>query len=441
MVAAFDHCLYGRGGAAPSIDTAMHGLVDAAHVDHLHPDSGHRVRDGRRRRGADHAPASATGWCGSRGGGPGSSSASTSRPIQRAHPEAIGAILGGHGITAWGDDIRGVRGELARDHPHGRGVTSPSTAGPSRSAPSIPGYEPLPPASGAPRARRRARPAPSRPRVHRPADGRPLHRRRRRARLPGARARIRDSPRWARRCPDHFLRTKVRPMVLDLPPARRSMSRSAACASSTRRTARDYARLLRAPRDARTRPRCAAPTRPSSSSRAWACSRFGANKQTARVAGEFYVNAINVMRGAEAISSYAPIPESEKFRIEYWALEEAKLQRMPKPKPLATRIAFVTGGGSGIGKAIARRLAAEGACVVVADLAADAARAVAAEIGAADVAIGVRPTSPTRPRSARRSRRPSSPSAASTLSSTTPACRSPSRCSRPRSPTGTCSTT
>src|SRR4029453_17108367 len=79
---------------------------------------------------------------------------------------------------------------------------------------------------------------------------------------------------------------------------------------------------------------------------------FGRDKQTARVAGEFYVNAINVMRGAEAVSTYAPIPEAEKFRIEYWALEEAKLQRMPKPKPLAGRIALVTGAGSGIGRAI-----------------------------------------------------------------------------------------
>src|SRR5690625_2753737 len=116
---------------------------------------------------------------------------------------------------------------------------------------------------------------------------------------------------------------------------------------------------------------------------------FGADKQTARVAGEFYVNAINVMRGAEAISTYAPIDESEKFRIEYWALEEAKLQRRPKPKPLATRIALVTGGGPGIGKATAERLVAEGACVVTADLNLEGARATAEELGGPDQAVAL----------------------------------------------------
>ena len=116
---------------------------------------------------------------------------------------------------------------------------------------------------------------------------------------------------------------------------------------------------------------------------------FGKDKQTARVAGEFYVNAINVMRGAEGVSTYAPIDESEKFRIEYWALEEAKLQRMPAPKPLATRIALVTGAAGGIGRATAKRLAAEGACVVIADLDGEKAAAAAAEIGGPDVAVGV----------------------------------------------------
>ena len=146
------------------------------------------------------------------------------------------------------------------------------------------------------------------------------------------------------------------------------------------------------------------------------------------MAGEFYLNAINVMRGAEGLSTYAPIDESEKFKIEYWALEEAKLQRMPKPKPLATRIALVTGAAGGIGKAIAVRLAAEGACVVIADLDAEKASAAAAEIG--NSRRGRRHCR-ERDRRSRRCRQRSTPrcshSAARIWWSTMPACRCPSR--------------
>jgi rhamnulose-1-phosphate aldolase/alcohol dehydrogenase len=116
---------------------------------------------------------------------------------------------------------------------------------------------------------------------------------------------------------------------------------------------------------------------------------FGADKQTARIACEFYLNAIAAIRGAESVSAYSPISEAEKFRIEYWSLEEAKLARRPASPPLTGRVALVTGGGSGIGLATAQLLAAEGACVVVVDRDAAAAQEAAGQIGSADVATAV----------------------------------------------------
>ena len=189
-------------------------------------------------------------------------------------------------------------------------------------------------------------------------------------------------------CPDHFLRTKVKPLVLDLPGTATAEEMAARLKELHEPYREDYQGYY--DRNA---------TSDSPAIRGAdplivlvpgvGMFSYGKDKQTARVAGEFYVNAINVMRGAEGLSTYAPIDESEKFRIEYWALEEAKLQRMPKPKPLATRIALVTGAAGGIGKATAKRLASEGACVVVADLDQAKAEEAAAEIGGSDVAIGV----------------------------------------------------
>jgi rhamnulose-1-phosphate aldolase/alcohol dehydrogenase len=189
-------------------------------------------------------------------------------------------------------------------------------------------------------------------------------------------------------CPDHFLRTKVRPMVLDLPPTAELVDVFVRLRELHQAYREDYRAYYE---------RHATPGTPPMRGADPAIVlvpgvgmfSFGVNKQTARVAGEFYVNAINVMHGAESLSTYAPIGESEKFRIEYWALEEAKLARLPKPKALAARVAFVTGAGSGIGKAIAHRLAAEGACVVVADIDSGSADAVAREIGGTDRAISV----------------------------------------------------
>lgn len=362
----------------------MHALVEAAHVDHLHPDSGIALAcaaDGEKLTAECFGDKVA--WVGWRR--PGFQLGLDIAAVKEANPQAVGVVLGGHGITAWGETSDACeRNALwmirtAETFLQERGRPEPFGA-------VLPGREAL---SADERRERAAALAPvirglastDRPQVGHFTDADPVLDFLSRAEHPRLAA-------LGTSCPDHFLRTKVSPLVLDLPadaPVAEAVERLKTLHGEYREAYRAYYE------------RHAVPGSPAMRGADPAIVlvpgvgmfSFGKDKQTARVAGEFYLNAINVMRGAEAVSTYAPIEESEKFRIEYWELEEAKLRRMPKAKPLATRVALVTGAGSGIGRAIAHRLVAEGACVVVADLNAENAAAVAQDLGGPDRAVAV----------------------------------------------------
>lgn len=384
MVAAFDYCRHGLGGAAPSIDTAMHALVDAPHIDHLHPDSGIAIAtavDGEKLTGAIFGDAVL--WVPWRR--PGFQLGLDIATMKEEHPSAIGVILGGHGITAWGETsdecernslwmIRTAEKYIAKHgkkNPFGEIVAQ---------------HKPLEVPS------RRARAAVLAPVIRGLVSTDRL--------MVGH---FSDAPEvleflqskklmplaaLGTSCPDHFLRTKVRPMVLDLPPSAEIDVVIERLQVLHEKYRTEYAEYYNSFAEEDTPPMRGADPLIVLVPGVGMFS-FGPDKKTARVAGEFYLNAINVMRGAEALSSYQPISEREKFRIEYWALEEAKLQRLPKPKSHATKVALVTGAASGIGKATAERLVRDGACVIVADLDESKAWQVASSLGTTDAAIGV----------------------------------------------------
>jgi rhamnulose-1-phosphate aldolase/alcohol dehydrogenase len=384
MVAAFDYCAHGRGGAAPSIDTAMHGLVNCSNVDHLHPDAGIALAtalDGEAL--TRDCFGDSVAWVPWRR--PGFQLGMDIAKIQESHPESIGCILGGHGITAWGNtsaeceqrSLHIIR--TAEEYLKAHGRTDPL-------GDVVDAFAPLE------TNERHARAVEIFPLLRGLASTD--------ARQVGhysdvevvldfmSRERMSELAARGTSCPDHFLRTKIRPMVVDVATTT-SLEELEQCIRDKHEKYRlDYRAYYERYATSESPPmRGADPTIvlvPGVG-----MFSFGRDKQTARVAGEFYVNAINVMRGAESVSTYAPISEEEKFKIEYWELEERKLRRMPAPKALATRVAFVTGGGSGIGAATARRLGAEGACVVVADLNLESAGLVAKELGGDDKAIAL----------------------------------------------------
>ncbi|HMG40929.1 MAG TPA: bifunctional rhamnulose-1-phosphate aldolase/short-chain dehydrogenase [Acidimicrobiales bacterium] len=384
VVGLFAHCGFGPAGAAPSIDTAMHALLDARHVDHLHPDAVIALAaaaDGESL--TKECFGREVAWVPWRR--PGFELGLQLRALQHDNPGLRGVVLGGHGLTTWADTADGCRAtslaviDQAERFIRERG--RPDPFGELR-----PGYEPLP---GADRHALAARLAPH-VRGLCSTDGRVVGRFTSDPAVLDLLART-EAPRLVQlgtSCPDHFLRTKVRPLLLDLPRGTPFDELVAELRELHQAYRDDYSAYYA---------RHAGPDSPPMRGADPAIVlvpgvgmfSFGADARSARIAGEFYLNAVNVMRGAEALSTYAPIDEAEKFRIEYWALEEAKLRRLPPPRPLAGRVALVTGAASGIGKAIAVRLAAEGAAVVLADRDHEGAAALAEALGGADVAVPV----------------------------------------------------
>jgi len=384
MVELFDFCLYGKGGAAPSIDTSMHGLVDYAHVDHLHPDSIIAFAtsiDGQRL--TRECFGDEILWVDWRR--PGFQLGLDIAEVAAKHPEAKGCILGGHGLTTWAttsDECEKRSLEAiakAEKFINGHAVKFPLGEFVSEFAPLEESDRHLRASKLAPILRGIAS-----------YDARMVGHYNDSSEVLNflSHSKLSQLAVLGTSCPDHFLRTKISPLVLDTAPdapIEEVITRLNEIHGEYRKNYSDYYQRYATDKSPAMR----------------GCDpaiilvpgvgmfSYGKDKQTARVAGEFYVNAINVMRGAESISSYQPISEAEKFKIEYWELEEAKLRRMPAPKKLQGQIAIITGAASGIGKAIAMRYAAEGACVVIADRDFEGAKATAAEIGNSDRAIAV----------------------------------------------------
>ncbi len=365
MVELFNHCIYDLASKAPSIDTPLHGFLPFKHIDHLHPDAAIAIaaaKDGKKI--TQELFKGTVGWV--EWQRPGFDLGLQLKQCLDENPGIRGIMLGSHGLFTWGDtayesyintlEVIEICSQYLEDN---YGKKAPVFGGQKIQASAK--EERLAKASALAPVLRGFCSSETKMIGHFTDDERVLQ-------FINSNDLDRLAP-MGTSCPDHFLRTKISPLVLNLTAGDDLNNVSAVKEKiapqfvAYRKMYADYYNSCKHPNSPAIRdanpvvilfPGIGMFT-------------FAKNKQTARVASEFYINAINVMRGAEAVSEYTSLPRQEAFDIEYWLLEEAKLQRMPKPKPLSGRIALVTGSAGGIGKAIAKKFAEEGACVVLSD--------------------------------------------------------------------------